>query len=355
MHNRKTTIEDLLIDQYFIQWVRQPTEEHHLYWNSWIKAHPERKSDVLLAKEIITRSEFHHKEPSQEAYDEVLQRLMKTNTGRNPLNHRYTTSPAYHWNYRLKVAASILLCALVPALIMWWVYQPSAYQTLVVAPETVTKNNPAGIKSQLQLPDGTIVWLNAASSLTYPVAFDSLSRQVMLEGEAFFDVAEDKLRPFTVQSGKISTTALGTSFNISSYPREETIEISLVTGQVLIGKNEVGGHEQVVIDPGEQIIYQQHTSGFIKSNFDYDASMGWKDGLLVFQEVNITQIKTKLERWYGVSIEIQGTPAQAWKISGTFRNQSLERVLERLAFSKGFTYEISGKQAVLNFTQDKNS
>ena len=118
---------------------------------------------------------------------------------------------------------------------------------------------------------------------------------------------------------------------------------------MIIAEHEADPQEEIVLVPGEQIIYTDHTHNFLKTNFDYNTSLGWKDGLLVFKEANITHIKRKLERWYGVQIEVRGTPKKSWRINGIFKNQSLERVLERLAFSKEFTFQISDKSVVINF------
>lgn len=352
MHDSNISIEDLLTDENFIKWAKHPDHERDLYWKSWLEAHPERKYDVLLAREIILRSKFRHTAPSQEAYTEVLHRLMKDANHTQP-SYEYAGSGKKNWDYRIRVAATLVLLALLSGLIMWWQYEPPVPRPQASLPAWVTKQNPAGLKSQLQLPDGSMVWLNAESILKYPTAFDSISRHVELIGEAFFDVAEDMQRPFTVHSGNLSTTALGTSFNVSSYPKAEAIEISLVTGKVVISKTKTDTLEKIVLDPGEQIIYMEHSQGFIKTKFDYDTSLGWKEGLLVFKESDILQIKRKLERWYGVNIELKGIPKQGWKITGTFKNQSLERVLERLSFSKDFTFQISDKNVVMNFTNQK--
>lgn len=355
MKNRNDiNIEDLLTDDNFIKWVKHPDEDRNLYWKAWLEVHPERKADVLLAKEMLIRSEFRQKAPSREAYAEVLHRLMKTEVNHTQKSQRKINPRERYWDFRVKVAASLAFLALAVALMLWRPYEPPLPTQQAAIPAWVSKQNPAGIKSQIQLPDGTMVWLNAESTLKYPAAFDSASRQVVLIGEAFFDVAKDEQRPFTVQSGHLITRAVGTSFNISSY-QEENIAVSLVTGKVIVSENQGDVQDEIPLDPGEQVIYTDHESGFTKTNFDYDFSLGWKDGLLVLKEADVIHIKRKLERWYGVQIEIRGVPKKSWKINGTFKNQSLERVLERLAFSKEFTFQISDKNVIMNFNHLKTS
>jgi len=350
MYDPNRNIEDLLVDENFIRWAKHPTPDRDAYWQSWMRAHPERKPDVLLAKELIVRSRFRQTIPSREAYDEVLHRLLKAGEKQDFLPQKKIKTRTWRLGYRLKVAASFLLLALATILLERAWHEPPAPQPQAVAPVWTTKQNPPGIKSQVQLPDGTMVWLNAESTLTYPSTFDSLSREVTLVGEAFFDVAKDIHRPFTVHSGEVRTTALGTSFTVTSYPQEENISVSLLTGMVIVSEDKTGALEKISLAPGEQAIHTENEPGFTKTNFDYNISMGWKDGLLAFNESDFYHIKRSLERWYGVQIEIKGKPKKSWKISGVFKNQSLERVLERLAFSKEFTFQISGKNVHIYFS-----
>jgi ferric-dicitrate binding protein FerR (iron transport regulator) len=123
----------------------------------------------------------------------------------------------------------------------------------------------------------------------------------------------------------------------------------------MVSENQADPQDEIILDPGEQIIYSDHAPSFTKTNVDYNFSLGWKDGLLVLREADVMHIKRKLERWYGVQIEIRGVPNKSWKINGTFKNQSLERVLERLAFSKEFTFQLSDKNVIMNFTNQKTS
>jgi len=355
MYDSNRNIEDLLADENFIIWARHPNKDRDAYWKSWLEAHPERKADVLLAKEIIARLQFTHTLPSQEAYDEVLHRLLKS--GEKPANlpKKEITYQARKVNYGLKLAASFLLLALATALLARIWNEPPAPPKKTVAPTWSTKQNPTGLKSQIQLPDGTMVWLNAESTLKYPNQFDSAGREVFLVGEAFFDVARDETKPFTVHAGGLTTTALGTSFSVTSYPKEENISVALLTGKVIVREEEGKELNSMVLAPGEQAIYTESKHEFFRTIFDYDISLGWKDGLLAFKEADFAHIKRKLERWYGVQIEIKGVPRKSWKISGTFKNQSLERVLERLAFSKEFTFRISDDYVLINFFNQKPS
>ena len=189
MHSNRH-IEDLLSDENFIKWVKHPDDDSNLYWNTWVEAHPERKADVLLAKEMLIRAEFRHTTPSQEAFSEVLHRLLKKESSPAGLPPVQKKIKGKYWDFRVKVAASLAFLAFVAALITWKLHEPPISPQQSATPAYLIKQNPAGVKTQFQLPDGTLVWLNAESKVTYPETFDSISRQVALVGEAFFDVAK---------------------------------------------------------------------------------------------------------------------------------------------------------------------
>jgi transmembrane sensor len=209
--------------------------------------------------------------------------------------------------------------------------------------QPVRKENPAGQKSQLKLPDGTMVWLNSMSSLSYYEKFSDTLRLICLQGEAFFEVAESEV-PFVVQTGNLETHVLGTAFNIDYYHNDE-VRVSLVSGKALV-MNEVGS---MVLDPGEQIQYRSSNQVLIKKPFDMARVAGWKDGVLFFDNADLMDVVNSLERWYGVTITIVGNPSSAWAYQGIFNNQSLEVVLQRLSFSKEFDFLIEDKNVLIKF------
>ncbi len=353
MSGKEIYIEDLLIDQNFIQWVKHPDEDLEMFWSHWMLAHPSRKTDVLLAKEIVLRSEFQRKDPSREAFDEVLQRLVHDKNSIRKLPEARSNTKMLRWHL-LRVAVILIFVSVFAGFIIYFKTNSSAVVQEVPSKSWITRHNQAGLKSQIRLPDGTKVWLNSESTLEYPSQFDSLSRSVILFGEAYFEVEKDINRPFTVQSGKVSTTALGTSFNICAYPEEQKTSISLVSGKILVSQTASEAFDQLILTPGEQAVYTPDKTSIEKVQFNFNSTIGWKDDVLVFDEADISTIVSRLERWYGVDFKLLGSPDENWRINGTFKKQSLERVLDRLAFAKGFTFEIDGKNVILKFNQPKN-
>lgn len=167
------------------------------------------------------------------------------------------------------------------------IHQEVTYNTLTI---------PKGRQYQLILPDGTKVWLNAASSLRYPTAFTAKNRQVELTGEAYFEVVHNPSQPFMVQIGSTQIKDIGTTFNINSYGDEAGITTTLITGSVQV----VQGFSVRLLHPGEQAHSQ--AGNISVSQADIPASIGWKEGHFVFHKATLHRIAKEIERWYNIEV-----------------------------------------------------
>ncbi|SDE87492.1 FecR family protein [Mucilaginibacter pineti] len=163
-----------------------------------------------------------------------------------------------------------------------------------------TIETPRAGKYKVQLPDGTNVWLNAASSLHYPIAFNGKTRDVMLTGEAYFEVAKDKHKPFTVTSSGQTVTVLGTHFNINAYKDESNINTTLLEGSVRVNAND----KQALLKPGEQSILSGETIKVSKANTHL--ATAWKDGQMAFVHTDLKSVLRQISRWYNVDVEYVG-------------------------------------------------
>lgn len=249
------------------------------------------------------------------------------------------------WKYIMAAAAVFLV-------VFTWIftYQNENQPETSPVASVVTKSTEPGQKLTIQLSDGSRVILNSASKLTYNDYFGTDQRVVYLEGEAFFEVNRDTLRPFSVIAGNISTTALGTSFNINSFSEDKAIEIALVSGKVLVEQQGSPGNETAVyLLPGEKATYDKQAGDLTKSNFNVRDITCWKDGILAFRNAGYKQITEKLEKWYGVEITENKAPVKDWRFTGAFENENLENLLNTLRFEYGFHYNIDRKKVYINF------
>lgn len=251
--------------------------------------------------------------------------------------------------------------------------------SLTTVKKPITAKNevitPIGSKTQIVLPDGTKVWLNSGSNLTYYSDYNGQSRDVVLSGEAFFEVVKNPKRPFVVKTGKIDIKAYGTAFNVKSYPSDLFIETTLINGEVTIEK--VATKKTLaVLKPNQKAIYYKEDIGaklntilklakqkiskdsiieinanenIILAQTNTEPETVWKDQKLYFTSETFDEIATKLERWYGVKIHLQSDNILNERFTGKFtHNESLVQVLEVMKITTPITYSVKLNDIYIN-------
>lgn len=201
-----------------------------------------------------------------------------------------------------------------------------SYQGKAAEVEYHTLSTPAGKQYQLKLPDGTEVWLNAASSITFPTVFNGNERKVYIVGEAYFDIAANKVKPFVVDiNKKADIEVLGTEFNVNAYTNEPEIVTTLVNGKIRVKK---AGLLQV-LEPGQQA-YIQTDKIEVKKDVDIDMFTAWKRGVFRFNNERADVVLRQLARWYDVEIIYEGAVPTITFGGEINRGSSLEQAVELL-------------------------
>lgn len=250
----------------------------------------------------------------------------------------------------IKYAAVVILLVGSSFGIFYWVQIAEAPQVDIPAsaPSFVLRENRAGQKTKISLPDGTIAYLNSSSSIKFLNGFIGNERRVVLEGEAFFEVAKDKSKPFIVESRTVETIALGTAFNVNAFDDTKVVRVSLVEGEVKV--NQIGNNDKtVILNPGWELVVVPETRSFLEMQFNLEEVTGWKDGKMVFNNASLKEVTQRLERWYGVTIQVRGNVPENWKVTTVYENQTLKNVLTDLQYSKKFAYEIDGSNITISF------
>ena len=193
-----------------------------------------------------------------------------------------------------------------------------------------TVSTPKGGQYQVVLADGTRVWLNALSSIRFPTVFNGNSRTVELTGEAYFEVAADRNKPFRVQVNGMEVAVLGTSFNINAYPDEADLKTTLLEGSVKL----LRGKTDLVLKPGEQGRTADREGLALVKDADVDQAVAWKNGLFSFDDAGIETVMRQLSRWYGIDIQYEGKPTAALFWGKMERDLNLTQVLDGLSKSK---------------------
>lgn len=255
--------------------------------------------------------------------------------------------------YGLPFICTILL-ALAVAIFF---YYPKKTEVLVADTQIISGK---GIRKNIILPDGTTVWLNAESKLSYDKAMVNRDqRVVMLSGEAFFDVKHDKAHPFIIKTEKISIKVLGTSFNVRAYENDNRTETTLIRGSVELSVNN-RPNEKIILKPSEKFILNEqndsvkedpsiingakmiieYVAPVIVANKEYLTETSWKENYLVFKNESMEELAPKLERWYNVKIIIKNSKIKNYRYSGAFSKETIDQALQAMQLTKHFNFKI---------------
>ena len=197
---------------------------------------------------------------------------------------------------------------------------------------------PRGKKATCTLPDGTIIQLNSDSKLRYPEKFTDTSRVVEFEGEAFFTVAKDKKRPFSINSKQVVVRVLGTHFNLRAYPKENKTDVVVEEGRVMFSPK--AKKTSLILTANQQGVYDVDQS--LKQQNVYAAAYySWRTNQLQFKDQKLSDIASTLERWYNVKVLINNRLLRNERYTGRFNNPDIKSVLNSLEFAVGLHYQIT--------------
>lgn len=202
-----------------------------------------------------------------------------------------------------------------------------------------TINTPRGGQYQVVLPDGTKIWLNAATELKFPTSFANKElREVELRGEAYFEVAHLAKQPFIVKTAQQAVKVLGTHFNISSYPDDIDTKTTLLTGSVSVGS----GSNLVMLKPGQQSV--KTTSGFKVKNVDSEVAVAWKNGYFLFNDESLTNIMKEISRWYDVEVVFTGDIGNQHFDGSVSRFKNISEILRKFELTDNVHFKIEGRR-----------
>jgi transmembrane sensor len=220
------------------------------------------------------------------------------------------------------------------------------YNSKTTTPELHTLYTPNGAQYELQLPDGTHVWLNAASSITYPTIFTGNNRDVTISGEAYFEVARNQSMPFRVKAKDMQIEVTGTHFNVNTYTNEPFLTTTLLEGGVKVTRN----NSTVQLTPGQQSLTGADGKLSVIKNVNTDEVMAWKNGYFHFESASLETILRQVSRWYDVNIVYEGAAPTEKYFLIIKRNSSLPAVLKVLE-ANNVRFTIDGKKLTVKAIQ----
>ena len=202
-----------------------------------------------------------------------------------------------------------------------------------------TLSTPRGGQYRLMLPDKSLVWLNAQSSITFPSAFIGKERKVSVTGEVYFEVSKDKTRPFIVETGDADVEVLGTQFNVNIYPDEENAAVTLLEGSIKLSHN----NTSKILIPGQQAIFNKNANNIQLKNVEVDNFVDWKNGLFIFEDASVPEVMRQIERWYDVDVKYVGKTPDI-KFNGVVsRNNNVSKLLKLLQTAGNIEFNINNK------------
>lgn len=294
----------------------------------------------------------------------VLERVRELGNGSNVPN---TADNVRRFPVWLKYAATIALLGLTGVYL--WFSETPAVESLPASSLTRVEA-PVGSKSFVTLPDGSTVWLNAGSKLSFDSGFGIHSRDLHLEGEAFFDVAKQDV-PFTVHTAHYDIAVLGTAFNVSAYPDDHQFVTTLVRGSLKVVRNTPdGAKEEILLKPNEQVVFSSQPKPqpaavaspdpsdeklVVETAVDVETQTAWKDGWLAMQGESLEELSRKMERLYNIKIEFKEESLKHYRYTGRIRQLSLEQVLKALSLTSPVTFAIDEEKVTLSENKETKS
>jgi len=336
---------------------------------------------VNYSKEILhdfwTVSPDHDRQDAENKYRKLVQQIKNIGIDEgkftedehfiNADEQVITTNGRKKKKWLIAAAASFLIISLTGLLFVY--SNKQKLNTDIPEPHAQNKiNTKSGSKTNLVLPDGTKVWLNASSQLTYEKSYGNSVREVTLSGEAYFDVVKNKEKPFIIHTAKMDVKVLGTAFNVKCYPGEKTTETSLVRGSIEVTLKD--RLEKIMMKPNEKLVINQddvpeknsdaslnrksipskvkaekpiitltHLTLLPKDNTIIETA--WVQNRLVFSSETFEEVALKMERWYNVKINIKNESLKQEPLTGNFEKETISEALSALQFSTKFHYNIN--------------
>jgi len=250
------------------------------------------------------------------------------------------------WLYYWQKVAAVLIFPLIISFLFFYMNNQSKFRSTELSYNEIC--TPTGVRSTFNLPDGTKVWLNGGTKIKYPLAFVGKERRVNLTGEAYFEVAKNKEKPFIVNLGKLNVQAVGTAFNCMAYPGENFIETTLTEGIVKVTREGSGSNSKgYLLNQGQILTYDVKSNHFYQSRGDLEKHIAWKDGKFVFRNDPLEIVCQKLGRWFNADIQIKDKELNKNSFTGTFREQGLNEILDLISITSPISYTI-GKRKLNN-------
>lgn len=330
-------IEELIAD-YFVD---RLDKNDIAQLQQWLDQSPDNKKYFQNMQEIwfaSGNSGNSKKYDKDEAYKRFLQKTV--------------TSPQKYSGQRKNTFLRFLLYGAASVILILIIAYTSYWQ----GTETVKKQfadmvieAPLGSRTKMYLPDGSLVWLNASSKISYSQGFGVNNRKLNLTGEGYFEVTKNEKLPFQVRTNELHTDVIGTKFNFRNYPDEEEATVSLLEGKVLV-RNILKDGDKICLSPDQKVFLNKKSGEMRMKEIKSQYTVEWTNGYLFFDEELLVDIVKELERSYNVKITLKDKSLESFRFYGNFvpREQTIDEILDLLGSTGKIKYEKTGKEIILS-------
>ena len=338
--------EDFLADESFGNYLLEKDQQSVLFWQNWIKENPENLHEVREAEKLffLMRTQNQNVQDREEVKDNYAKLVSMIGSNgllnrENEISQENTAISTRTFGFKKVILwAASVAAVLVIGFSVWMYSNRTNDAPTQFSPYAQSFDQP----NMITLVDGTVIHLNSHSSIAISKSFNQQKREISLTGSAFFKVAKDHSKPFTVTSGDIKTTALGTSFYIFNLDKKST-SVALLEGKVLVE----GFKNSVELLPGEKAFLNEDATIY-KVGFDEKQLQDFVLGKISFDKASLEQIKTVLQEYYNMNVEIKGD-VPSLNFTGEFDAKNIKSILEALEFTYNIHYKINGQTLTLSF------
>lgn len=311
--------------------------EESVELEKWLEASSENRKYFRQVREIwfSTISANEEKRYDKEkAYNRFLNRTRQIPLGKKVSRHRSL------YKYMVKIAAVMLLCII--SSVSYWSGKEQVKKQF--AEMRVETEAPLGSKTKFSLPDGTLVWLNSGSKISYSQGFGVVERKLQLVGEGYFEVVRNEQLPFEIQTKELELQVLGTKFDFKNYPDDEEVSVNLLEGKVSL-RNALKNKEVCYLQPNQKAMLNKQNGELHISSVKAHYASEWTKGFLFFDEELLPDIAKELERSYNVKISLEDPSLDTCRFYGNFerKEQTIQEILEMLASTGKLQYHINGR------------
>lgn len=276
-------------------------------------------------------------------FDQMLDKIHHRINDRKPGIKIHTPDSANHRMGFFELFSKVAAVLIVPLFVV------SLYFNFkeVKAPEQVAFSSvreiytKPGTRTKIELSDGTSVWLNDGTTMRYPEHFSGSTREVFVDGEAYFEVKSDQNNPFVVNNSMMKTIVTGTHFNINAYSQDHYFEATLLEGKVQLQRND----QYIQMKPGEQVQFDAKLETIVQKNVDPENAAAWIDGKLIFKDEKVGIAIKKLGRWFNVDIILTDPDLADYKLTGTFQDEKLDQTLKLISLALPVNFEFKKEES----------